>query len=101
VSYLPVQCFDSGSHRFDYFSNALDFVPFYLQLVNLLQYAMEASYFGIGHLDRIAGSVILGLRRRLSLRVELCEEESANAMCAIARKRRGRSELYAGIRVCV
>lgn len=57
-------------------SDSFDLFKFILKLVNLLEDSSEARDFVIGHLDGVAGSVVLRLRGSFGGLVELlCREE--------------------------
>ena len=52
-------------------ANAAHLVKFNLELVNFLQYSTEACYLGVGVLDGMAGTIVLGLGSGLGLLGEL------------------------------
>jgi hypothetical protein len=70
-SYSSVQRFDSRAESFYYFSNAPYLVKLDLQLVNLPQDLPKACDLLVGHLDRVASTIVLHLCCGLCLSGEL------------------------------
>ena len=70
-SHLLIERLDAGAKSLYDFADAADLVEFVLELVDLAQDLVEAGDFGIGHLDQVAGAVVLRRRRLLGLRVQL------------------------------
>jgi hypothetical protein len=69
VSHPPVQGFHPRAKSFDNLSNPFHFCEFVLQLIDLSEDFVEASYLCIGHFDCIARAVILDCSGILSLLV--------------------------------
>jgi hypothetical protein len=70
----------AGLETFHNLANATHLVELDLELVDFAQDLAEAGDFGVGHLDGVAGAVVLDLRRRLCLLGELGRGAMLEAM---------------------
>ena len=68
----PLQLLDPGSEAPHNLSYPPDLIELILQLIDLTEDGSEAGDLGVGHLYRIASTVILGLRRYLCGAIKLC-----------------------------
>jgi len=66
-----LQLLDAGLEPFHNLANATHLVELVLELIDFFEDAVEAGDFGVGHLDGVAGTVILDLGGRLCLLREL------------------------------
>jgi hypothetical protein len=71
ASYAAVQAIDPRLEALDNLANAPHLVKFHLQLIDFAQDGAEARDFGVGHLDRVTGAVVLHLGCSLCLLREL------------------------------
>jgi hypothetical protein len=65
---LPIQSFYASAECAHNLAYSSDLIKLKLKLVNLSQDLMEARNFGVGHLNCIAGAVVLYLGGNLCLR---------------------------------
>lgn len=80
-TYPPLQLFDSSSEAPNNLSYPPDLIELVLQLIDLAKDGSEAGDLGVGHLYRVAGTVILGLGSYFSSPVELHHMSISHAAC--------------------
>lgn len=71
LSQSPLHMFNTSAKPANDLSDSFDLFKLILKLVNLLEDCSEARDFVIGHLDGVAGSVVLRLRGSFGGLVEL------------------------------
>jgi hypothetical protein len=82
-SYAAVQAIHPRLEALYNLANAAHLVEFDLEFVDFAQYGSEAGDFGVGHLDGVAGAVVLHLGCGLCLLCELAHESASRVLCGI------------------